>query len=132
MPVNYLIVEALHKFHKFYGDAYRVECPAGSGTLLSLEEVALELTRRLQRLFLKEEPSGRRVFLGESNRQWEDPNFRDMLQFFEYFHGDTGRGLGASHQTGWTGLIALLLHPREQTDPASAAPAVGVNAGSAD
>jgi hypothetical protein len=115
MPINYLIVEALHKLHKFYGDAYRVECPTRSGTFLSLEGVALELTRRLQRLFVKES-DGRRVFLGESSRQWQDANFRDRLLFHEYFHGDTGRGLGASHQTGWTGLIALLLKPRDQTD----------------
>ena len=112
MPINYLIVEALHKLHKFYGDAFRVECPTGSGKFLSLEEVALELTRRLQRLFVKE-PDGRRVFLGDASRQWQDANFRDRLLFNEYFHGDTGRGLGASHQTGWTGLIALLLNPRE-------------------
>jgi hypothetical protein len=114
MPINYLIVEALHKLHKFYGEAYQVEFPTRSGRFLSLEGIALELTRRLQRLFVKE-PDGRRVFLGDSGRQWEDANFRDRLLFHEYFHGDTGRGLGASHQTGWTGLIALLLNPREQT-----------------
>jgi hypothetical protein len=130
MPINYLIVEALHKFHKFYGADFQIEYPSGSGALLSLEDVAMELTLRLQRLFLKG-PSGRRVFLGESNRQWEDPNFCDGLQFFEYFHGDTGRGLGASHQTGWTGLIALLLHPREETDPTHVTPAEATNAGAA-
>ncbi|WP_158812757.1 glucosidase [Methylocapsa sp. S129] len=128
MPINYLIVEALHKLHKFYGDAYRIECPTGSGVFLSLEGVAEELTRRLQRLFLKD-PSGRRVYLGESSREWEDVNFRDRLQFHEYFHGDTGRGLGASHQTGWTGLIALLLHPRDETDSAHVTPADTTNAG---
>ncbi len=115
MPINYLIVQALHRLHGFYGDAYRIECPTGSGKFLSLEGVALELTRRLQRLFLKE-PDGRRAFLGEGSRQWEDPNFRDRLLFHEYFHGDTGRGLGASHQTGWTGLIALLLSPFQPKD----------------
>ena len=123
MPINYLIVEALHKLHKFYGDAYRVECPTRSGKFLSLEGVALELTRRLQRLFVKE-PDGRRVFLGESSHQWEDANFRDCLLFHEYFHGDTGRGLGASHQTGWTGLVALLLNPREQTGATDVSTAV--------
>jgi hypothetical protein len=122
MPINYLIVEALHRLHKFYGDEYQVECPTGSGTFLTLEGVALELTRRLQRLFAKE-PSGRRAYLGESKRQWEDPNFADRLQFNEYFHGDTGRGLGASHQTGWTGLIALLIGPREMEDAVNVAPA---------
>jgi hypothetical protein len=126
MPINYLIVEALHSFHKFYGDAYQVECPTGSGTFLSLEGVALELTRRLQRLFTKE-PTGRRAYLGDSTRQWEDANFSDRLLFNEYFHGDTGRGLGASHQTGWTGLIALLLDPRERDDAASDAPRAAPN-----
>ena len=130
MPINYLIIEALHKFHKFYGDAYQVEYPSGSGVLLSLDAVAMELTRRLQRMFLKD-ASGRRAYLGESERQWQDPHFADALQFFEYFHGDTGRGLGASHQTGWTGLIALLLHPRDQIDPTHVSPAEATNAGSA-
>jgi len=116
-------VEALHKLHKFYGDSFQIECPTGSGTFLSLEGVAAELTRRLQRLFLKD-AAGRRVFLGESSRQWEDVNFRDRLLFYEYFDGDTGRGLGASHQTGWTGLIALLLNPLEQTDAAHVSPAL--------
>ena len=125
MPINYLIVEALHRLHKFYGDAYRVECPTGSGKFLSLEEVALELTRRLQRLFVKKS-DGRRAFLGKSSRQWEDANFRDRLLFHEYFHGDTGRGLGASHQTGWTGLVALLLNPREQTDATDVSTPVAV------
>jgi hypothetical protein len=72
--------------------------------------------------------SGRRVYLGESSREWSDPNFQDRLLFHEYFHGDTGRGLGASHQTGWTGLIALLLHPRDETDPAHVTPAGVPNA----
>jgi hypothetical protein len=112
MPINFLLVEALLQFHKFYGDSYQIEYPTGSGVKLTLAQVAAELTKRLQRLFLKD-PSGRRPYLGDSTKQWQDPNFRDALQFFEYFHGDTGRGLGASHQTGWTGLIALLLHPRE-------------------
>jgi hypothetical protein len=109
-PINYLIIDALHKLHKFYGDDYKVECPTGSGALMSLEGVALELTRRLHRLFARE-PSGRRAYLGDSTLQWEDPYFQDRLLFYEYFDGDTGRGLGASHQTGWTGLIALLLMP---------------------
>ena len=76
----------------------------------------------MQRLFLKD-GAGRRAYLGDSNRQWEDADFRDKLLFYEYFHGDTGRGLGASHQTGWTGLIALLLNPREQNDPTHVSPA---------
>jgi hypothetical protein len=128
LPINYLIVDALHRLHKFYGDDYKVECPTGSGTFLTLEGVALEITRRLQRLFTKE-ASGRRRYLGESRRQWEDVNFRDRLLFHEYFHGDTGRGLGASHQTGWTGLIALLYGPRETQGAGDVAPAATLNAG---
>jgi hypothetical protein len=108
LPINFLIIDALHKFHSFYGDDFKVECPTGSGVVMSLEEVALELTRRLQRLFARE-PSGWRAYLGDSKLQWEDSNFQDNLLFYEHFDGDTGRGLGASHQTGWTGLIALLL-----------------------
>jgi len=127
MPINYLLVEALHKLHKFYGDSFEIECPTGSGKLLSLEEVALELTRRLQKLFLKDS-AGRRAYLGESARQWQDPNFRDGLLFYEYFHGDTGCGLGASHQTGWTGLIALLLNPGEQKDASHVTPAAASGA----
>jgi hypothetical protein len=113
LPVNYLIIDALRKLYRYYGDEYQVECPTGSGVMMSLEEVAHELMRRLQRLFARE-PSGRRAYLGECQRQWEDPNFRDRLLFYEHFDGDTGRGLGAAHQTGWTGLIALLFAPDDQ------------------
>jgi hypothetical protein len=129
MPINYLIVEAPYKLHKFYGDTYRVECPTRSGNFLSLEGIAQELTQRLQRLFLKDS-TGRRAYLGGSSREWEDVEFCDHLQFHEYFHGDTGRGLGASHQ-GWTGLIALLLHPRDEMDPSHITPAEETNAADA-
>jgi hypothetical protein len=112
MPINYLLVETLRKFHLYYGDAFQIECPTGSDKFMSLEGVALELSLRLQRLFFKQS-NGRRVYLGDSARQWEDTNFCDALQFHEYFHGDTGKGLGAAHQTGWTALIALLLAPAE-------------------
>ena len=108
MPVNYLIVESLRKFHAYYGDDFRVECPTGAGTFLSLREVADELSARLARLFLVD-ASGLRPSAGEHPVQQADPHFRDYLQFHEYFHGDNGRGVGASHQTGWTGLIATLL-----------------------
>ena len=110
-PVNFLVVESLQKFHHYYGDDFRVECPTGSGRMLTLEEVAEELTRRLCRLFLRG-PDGRRPVLGDSATWQEDPRFRDLIPFYEFFHGDDGRGLGASHQTGWTGLIAKLLQPR--------------------
>ena len=107
-PVNYLIIESLQRFHHFYGDALRVECPTGSGQWMNLWEVACELSRRMVRLFLKDE-HGRRPVFGDVERMQRDPHFRDHVLFYEYFHGDTGQGLGASHQTGWTALVAKLL-----------------------
>jgi hypothetical protein len=111
MPVNFLIIESLQKFHHYYGDDFRVECPTGSGQFLTIGEIAQELSNRLARLFLRD-ASGRRPVFGPSEKLQSDPHFRDYLQFFEYFHGDNGRGVGASHQTGWTGLVAKLLLPR--------------------
>jgi len=110
MPINYLIIEALQRFHYYYGDDFKVECPTGSGRFLTLYEVAEELARRLSRLFLKG-PDGQRPVLKYHAKLAGDPHFRDYVLFHEYFHGDTGRGVGASHQTGWTGLIAKLLQP---------------------
>ena len=118
MPVNHLLVESLYEFHRYYGDDFLVECPVGSGRKLTLCEIADELRHRLSRLFLRG-PDGRRPALGDRALMRDDPAFRDHLLFFEYFHGESGCGLGASHQTGWTGLIALLLHPRDATDPCS-------------
>ena len=112
-PVNYLIIESLQKFHHYYGDDFKVECPTGSGNLSTIEQVADELSRRLTRIFLKNE-QGQRPVNGSDRRLQTDPNFRDYLSFFEYFDGDTGRGAGASHQTGWTGLVAKLLQPRRR------------------
>ncbi len=106
-PVNFLLVEALERYHHFYGDTLRVECPTGSGRMLDLQEVAREIACRLARPFLADE-TGWRAFQGES-RFARDPHWRDLVLFHEYFHGDTGRGLGASHQTGWTALVAPLL-----------------------
>jgi len=111
MPVNFLIIESLQKFHHYYGDDFTVECPTGSGKFLTLLGVSEELTRRLTRLFLRDD-KGRRAVFGANEKFQTDPHFRDYVPFFEYFHGDNGRGLGASHQTGWTGLIAKLLQPR--------------------
>jgi hypothetical protein len=111
MPVNYLLIESLQKFHHYYGADFKVECPTGSGTFLTLLEIADELSRRLCRLFLRDE-HGRRAVLGDSGLLQNDPHFRDYVPFYEYFHGDNGRGVGASHQTGWTGLVAKLLMPR--------------------
>ena len=110
MPINYLIIEALQRFHYYYGDDFKVECPTGSGQLLTLYEVAEELTRRLSRLFLKG-ADGERPVLKYHAKLAGDPHFADYVLFHEYFHGDTGRGVGASHQTGWTGLVAKLLQP---------------------
>jgi hypothetical protein len=111
LPVNYLIVESLQKFHHYYGDDFKVECPTGSGRFLTVGQVADEVSRRLTRIFLRDE-SGRRPVLAYHDKLHGDPHFRDYVLFHEYFHGDTGRGVGASHQTGWTGLVAKLLQPR--------------------
>jgi hypothetical protein len=110
-PVNYLIIESLQKFHFYYGDEFKVEYPTGSGNYISLVQVSVELTRRLTRLFLRG-VNGRRPCFGDCEKQQTDPHFRDYLLFHEYFHGDTGKGLGASHQTGWTALVAKLMNPR--------------------
>jgi len=110
-PVNYLLVESLQKFHHYYGDDFKVECPTGSNTFITLNAVADELARRLTQIFLADE-NGRRPVLGQHPKLATDPHFRDYIPFHEYFDGDTGRGVGASHQTGWTGLVAKLLQPR--------------------
>jgi mannosylglycerate hydrolase MGH1-like protein len=107
-PVNYLIVESLQKFHHYLGDGFTVELPSGSGRYASLDEVARELSRRLTRIFLRD-GEGRRPCHGGDALYRDDPHFRELLLFHEYFHGDDGSGVGASHQTGWTGLVAKLL-----------------------
>jgi Glycosyl hydrolase family 63 C-terminal domain len=107
-PINFLLIESLQKFHHYLGDAYKVEYPTGSGKMLTLWEVAAELSRRLTRLFLRG-PDGRRPVYGDTERFQADPHWRDLVLFYEYFHADTGAGLGASHQTGWTALVAKLL-----------------------
>lgn len=107
-PINFLLIEALRKYYRYYGDDLQVECPTGSGTLMNLSQVADELSTRLTRIFLKNEQGQRPVF-GGIDRLQTDVHWRDHILFHEYFHGDNGAGLGASHQTGWTGLIAALL-----------------------
>jgi hypothetical protein len=107
-PVNYLLIESLQKFHHYFGDDYKVECPTGSGVYMTLWEVAAEISRRLTRIFLKDE-DGHRPVHGSSAVFYADPHWRDLVLFNEYFHGDTGAGVGASHQTGWTGIVAKLL-----------------------
>jgi hypothetical protein len=111
MPVNFLIIESLQKFHHYYGDDFKVECPVGSGRFVTIDEAANELAQRLTKIFLMDDHGNRPVFAQHPKMQ-RDPHFRDHVLFYEYFHGDTGRGVGASHQTGWTGLIAKLLMPR--------------------
>jgi len=106
-PVNYLLIESIQKFHYYFGDDYLVECPAGSGRMLTLWEVATELSQRLSSIFLRQD--GRRAVYGTSERFQRDPHWRDLILFHEYFHGDNGSGLGASHQTGWTAIVAKLL-----------------------
>jgi hypothetical protein len=107
-PVNYLIVESLQQFHHYYGDDFTVECPTGSGIFLTLDEVAMEISRRLASIFLRDD-DGRRPVFGNQELFQRDPHWHDLVPFHEYFHGDSGRGVGASHQTGWTALVAKLL-----------------------
>jgi len=107
-PVNFLLIESLQKFHYFLGDAYQVEYPTGSGNQVTLWEVAGEISRRLTHIFLKNETGTRPVFGGVETFD-RDPHWDNHLLFYEYFHGDNGAGIGASHQTGWTGLVAKLI-----------------------
>jgi hypothetical protein len=114
MPTNYLLIESLQKFHHYYGDDFKIECPTKSGQFLTIREVAEELSRRLVRLF-QVGSDGQRPVLKYHPKLATDPHFKDYILFHEYFHGDTGRGIGASHQTGWTGLVAKLITPRHVT-----------------
>ena len=107
-PMNYLLVEALERYHHFYGDSFQLECPTGSGQMMTLQQVALEISQRLSRIFLAN-ASGHRPCHGGSEPFANDPHWRDLVLFYEYFHGDNGRGVGASHQTGWTALVTRLL-----------------------
>jgi hypothetical protein len=108
MPVNVLIIRALLNFYLYYGDDFRVDCPTGSGRLMNLFEVAKDISDRLTRIFLCDE-RGRRPVYGGTEKFQTDPHWRDHVLFYEYFHGDNGAGLGASHQTGWTGVVAKLI-----------------------
>jgi len=105
MPVNVLLIRGLLNLYQFYGDEFRVECPTGSGRMMTLFEVAKEIAQRLASIFLRDK-SGQRPVYGGNKKFQEDPFWKDYILFYEYFHGDNGAGLGASHQTGWTGLIA--------------------------
>jgi len=108
MPVNALLIRALLGFYLYYGDNFRIECPTGSGNQMNLFEVAREIANRLTRIFLRDE-HGRRPVYGGTGKFQKDPHWKDCILFYEYFHGDNGAGLGASHQTGWTGLVAKLM-----------------------
>jgi hypothetical protein len=109
MPVNALLLRALLNFYLFYGDSFKVECPTGSGKMMNLFEVAAEIGNRLTSIFLRDE-SGRRPVYGGTETFQKDPHWRDYVLFYEYFHGDNGAGIGASHQTGWTGAVATFIH----------------------
>jgi hypothetical protein len=108
MPVNALLIRALLNLYQFYGDDFKVECPTGSGTYMTLYEVSQEITHRLSKIFLPD-ADGKRPLYGGTKKFQEDPHWKDYILFYEYFHGDNGAGLGASHQTGWTGVIARML-----------------------
>jgi hypothetical protein len=116
MPMNVLLIRALLQFHLYYGDNFKIECPTGSGNLMNLFEVARELSDRLTRIFLRDK-SGRRPVFGGTEKFQTDPQWKDYILFNEYFHGDNGAGLGASHQTGWTGLVAKLIEIFGRVDP---------------
>jgi hypothetical protein len=109
MPVNMLILRALVNYYAYYGNSFTIECPTGSGHFMNLYEVAEELARRITRTFLRG-ADGKRPVYGGSGKFQEDPHWRDLVLFYEYFHGDNGAGIGASHQTGWTGVVARIMH----------------------
>jgi hypothetical protein len=109
MPINGLFIRALLQYYAYYGDDFKIECPTGSGRHMTLYEVAKELAHRLTSIFLQDK-DGRRPVYGGTRKFQEDPYWRDLILFYEYFHGDNGAGLGASHQTGWTGIISRIMH----------------------
>jgi hypothetical protein len=111
-PMNFLIIESLERFHHYYGDDFKVEYPTGSGNFITLCEISEELSKRIARIFSKDK-EGKRAVFGNNEKFQSDPHFKDYILFYEYFHGDNGSGLGASHQTGWTGLIAKILQPKK-------------------
>ena len=111
-PVNYLLIESLQRFHHYYGDDFKIEHPTGSGNMRTLKEIAADLSDRLVSIF-KRDQSGNRAVQGNNDTLQRDENFKDYILFYEYFHGDSGKGVGATHQTGWTGLVAKLIQPRK-------------------
>jgi hypothetical protein len=126
-PVNFLLIESLQKFHHYFGESFTVEFPSGSGQRMNLWQVAGELSRRLNDIFLRDE-QGRRPVFGNLEKFQTDPHWRDLLLFYEYFHGDSGTGVGANHQTGWTGLVTKLIQQSGEADANSEVPLDGVAA----
>jgi hypothetical protein len=118
-PVNFLLIESLQRFYHYYGDDFKIEHPTGSGQKRTLQEIADDLSERLVRIFTKDEKGNRAVYADKPRIQ-SDPHFNSYLYFYEYFHGDSGRGVGATHQTGWTGLVAKLIQPRRRKRVTSA------------
>ena len=112
MPVNYLLIESLQRFYHYYGDDFKVEHPTGSGRMLTIRQIADDLSERLVKIFTADESGRRAVNTDQSIHNRE--HFNDYVLFYEYFHGDNGKGLGASHQTGWTGLVAKLIQPKRK------------------
>jgi hypothetical protein len=121
--MNFLIIESLQRYHHYLGDKVKVECPTGSGQMMTLGQVAEELSHRLTRLFVRKDDGSRPVHSRNPMFQ-NDPNWKDLILFYEYFNGDTGQGLGASHQTGWTGLIAKLMQQNGEPKDAKVATSV--------
>jgi hypothetical protein len=119
--MNYLLVQSLKRYHHFYGDSFKVECPTGSGNLMTLMEVAHELERRLISMF-EIDKDGNRPINADDEKYRDDPAWRDNILFYEYFHADSGKGLGASHQTGWTALVASMLRSQSKAEKAGAIP----------
>jgi len=119
LPVNGLIIRALLQYYLFYGDDFTIECPTGSGRRMNLYQVAEEIARRLGGIFLRDK-DGRRAVYGDTRKFQDDPQWRDLILFYEFFHGDNGAGIGASHQTGWTGIIARMMHLFATTTPEQA------------
>ena len=118
IPTNFLILRALANFYAYYGDAFKIECPTGSGHMMTLHEVLIEISQRLTRIFLKDK-EGKRAVYGDSETFQNDPHWRDHILFYEYFDADSGTGIGASHQTGWTGIIATIMNLMHTVDAAS-------------
>ncbi len=130
-PVNFLLIESLQKFHHYLGDEFQVEFPTGSGQMKNLWEVSAELSRRLTRIFLKDE-QGRRPVFGNIEKFHSEPTWNDLILFHEYFHGDTGAGVGASHQTGWTGVVTKLLQQSGESQKSTERPAKAAAFAAAD